>query len=173
MARHYTRRRFSGLGLRPINSNKNVFYSESAIGTSKVNTIIANAVDSPALAVTTDVGRGSTIKAIYLSFDMCGLAGTGVLQTCTVYLMKNPGANLTTPTPRTEGSSNEKKFIIKTWNYMTMRNQDGNPPYHFEGWIKIPKRYHRMGAADQWTIVTVCTTAAGHFTIQAIYKWYQ
>ncbi len=86
--------------------------------------------------------------------------------------MKNPGANLTTPTPRTEGSSNEKKFIIKTWNYMTMRNQDGNPPYHFEGWLKIPQRYQRMGAADQWVIVTVCTNAAAHFTLQAIYKWF-
>ncbi len=103
---------------------------------------------------------------------MCGLAGTGVLQTCTAFMMKNPGNNLTSPTPRTEGSSNEKKFIFKTWNYMTMRNQDGNPPYHWEGWIKIPKRYQRFGADDNLIITTACTTAAAHFSVMALYKWY-
>ncbi len=86
--------------------------------------------------------------------------------------MKNPGNNLTSPTPRTEGSSNEKKFIFKTWNYMTMRNQDGNPPYHWEGWVKIPKRYQRFGADDNLIITTACTNAAAHFSCMALYKWY-
>ncbi len=110
---------------------------------------VASAVDAPTTASAISVERGSTIKAIYLSLDICGLAATGVLQTTSVYMVKNPGTNLTLPAPRTEGTSNEKKFIFKTWNYMTMRNQDGNPPYHWEGWIKIPKRYQRMGTNDE------------------------
>ncbi len=167
------RRRNSGFSLRPVNSNKNIVYSESSIGTTRNDTVIADTVDSAALASVSQVERGSSIKSIYLSIDFCGLAATGVLQTCTIYLWKNPGANLTSPTPRTEGSSNEKKFIFRTFNYMTMRNQDGNPPYHWEGWIKVPKRYQRMGAADQFTITSACTTAAGHLSFMALYKWYK
>ncbi len=160
------------LSLRPVDSIKNVRYLEASIGTTIVNHVISNAVDNPVTSVTNDVKRGCTIKAIWLSFDICGLAGTGVQQTTTVYMMKNPGANLTPPNPRTEGSSNEKKFIFKEWNYMTMRNQDGNPPYHWEGWIKIPRRYQRQGTADQISLHWLCTNAAGHITIQSIYKWY-
>jgi len=152
---------------------KNVIYSESAIGTTKTDTLIVNTVDAPAITSAGDVQRGSTIKAVWLSLDFCGLAATGVLQTCTVYLMKNPGNNLTTPTPRTEGTSNEKKFIFKTWNYMTMRNQDGNPPYHWEGWVKIPKRYQRFGTADTLGLTSACTTAAAHMSTMALYKWYR
>ncbi len=169
----YRTRRNRGLALRPVNSNKNIVYLESSIGVARTDNRLVTTVDNATLADLDSVSRGSSVKAIYLSLDMCGLAGTGVLQTCTAYLMKNPGGSLTTPTPRTEGSSNEKKFIIKTWNYMTMRNQDGNPPYHWEGWVKIPKRYHRMGADDQWIITTACTTAAAHFSVMALYKWYQ
>ncbi len=161
-----------GLALRPVNSNKNVFYVETSIGTTIVTSAIANAVDAASLATTSEVTRGCSIKSIWISLDFCRLAATGVQQTCTVYLMKNPGNNLTPPNPRSEGSSNEKKFIIKTWNYMTMRNQDGNPPFHWEGWIKIPQRFQRMGASDEWEISSICTTAAGHLSLQAIYKWY-
>ncbi len=155
-----------------VNSTKNVVYIEDAIGTTKTNQILINAVDAATLASSIEVTRGCNIKAVWVSLDFCGLAATGVLQSTTVYLMKNPGANLTTPTPRSEGTSNEKKFIFKTWNQMTMRNQDGNPPYHWEGWIKIPKRYQRFGAADQLVMTFVCTTAAGHFSVMALYKWY-
>ncbi len=160
------------LALRPVDSIKNVRYLEASVGITAVNTVIANAVDTPTTAVTNDVKRGCSIKAVWISLDICGLAGTGVLQTTTCYLMKNPGANLTPPTPRTEGSSNEKKFIFKTWNYMTMRNQDGNPPYHWEGWVKIPKRYQRFGTDDQLQLVFACTTAAGHLSLMSLYKWY-
>ncbi len=160
------------LALRPVDSIKNVRYLEASTGVTAQNTVMANAVDTPTTATTNDVKRGCTIKAIWISLDICGLAATGVLQTTSCYMMKNPGANLTPPTPRTEGSSNEKKFIFKTWNYMTMRNQDGNPPYHWEGWVKIPRRYQRMGTNDQIQLVFATTTAAGHLSLLSLYKWY-
>ncbi len=160
-------------GPRPvINSIKNVFYAELSTGTTAVNTILAKAVDAPVTAVASDCLRGCIIKAIWVSFDVCGLAATGVLQTTSMFLIKNPGANLTLPSPRSEGTSNEKKFIFKTWNAMTMRNQDGNVPYHWEGWIKIPKRYQRMGTDDLIQMRFLTTTAAGHASVQSIYKWY-
>ncbi len=166
-------RRNSGMGLRPVDSMKNVVYLEASTGTAATENIIALAVDTPTTAVANAVQRGSVIKNVWISLDVCGLAATGVLQTTTMYLFKNPGSNLTAPIPRTEGTSNEKKHIFKTWNAMTMRNQDGNVPYHWEGWVKIPKRFQRFGTDDRLAIITATTTAAGHSTFNFIYKWFR
>ncbi len=166
----YQKRSF---GLRPVNSNKNVVYLTGSLTTTSLIQPWATTVNNATLTVQDEVERGSSLKAVYVTLDMCGLAATGILQVTTVYLMKNPGDNLTPPQPRTEGTSNEKKFIFKTWNYMTMRNQDGNPPYHWEGWVKIPKRYQRMGADDQFVIVSRNNSATGHISSSFIYKWYK
>ncbi len=133
---------------------------------------IAKAVNSPSNTVTTDCHHGSTIKAIWVSLDMCGLGASGGLVDGIVYLIKNPGANLTPPGTLAVGSSNEKKFVIKMWSAMLMRNQDGNPPYHWEGWIKIPKRYQRMGTDDIWQLVWGLDGASGHGFYNVIYKEY-
>ncbi len=168
---HYRRRASSRI--RPvINSVKNVQFTELSTGTTIQNVVLSSAVDAPVTGTSNAVLRGCIIKAIWLSIDVCGLAATGVLQSTSFYLIKNPGSNLTLPTPRTEGTSNEKKFIFKTWNAMTMRNQDGNTPYHWEGWIPIPKRYQRQGTADLLQIAFATTTAAGHASIATLYKWY-
>lgn len=161
--------------MRPIiTSIKNqVLFAGGSVG-SVQNTILAKAVTSPSPTVNSDVSHGCIIKAIWLSVDGCGLAGTGVLNNMFFYLMKNPGNNLTPPSPTAWGTSNEKKFIIKAWSFMIMRNQDGNVPFHWEGWIKIPKRYHRMGTDDVWQIVFENSAAVtGHFKSEAIYKWYR
>ncbi len=162
-----------GLGLRPVNSNKNIVFIVDTPGVAITSTTFVNTVDSAALASTIDVERGCSIKAFWISLDFCGLAASGVQQTTRVYIIKNPGSNLVNPLPGTEGSSNEKKFIFKEWQQMTMRNQDGNPPYHWEGWIKIPKRYQRFGANDLLQVVYATTSAAGHISMQIIYKWYK
>ena len=142
--RGFSRNR-NALSLRPVNSIKNVFVAQYGISSSRVDQNLAKAVTSPSPTVASDVSHGSTIKAIWFVLDVCGLAGSGVLNVFDAYLMKNPGANLDPPNPISQGTSNEKKFIIKSWRQMIMRNQDGIFPYHWEGWIKIPKRYQRMG----------------------------
>ncbi len=156
-----------------INSIKNVHNEGFGITSTQTNKNLVKAVDNPVTTVTNDVQRGCVIKAIWISFDVCGIGGTGVLNIADAYLIKNPGANLTLPNPISQGSSNEKKFIFKTWHAMIMRNQDGNVPYHWEGWVKIPKRYQRFGTDDTLLVSVVCTAAlTGHASIQAIYKWY-
>ncbi len=148
----------------------------AAVGTdgSRTGVLLAKAVNSPVNTVTTDTSQGCVIKALWLSFDICGLAGTGVLNNAFMYLFKNPGDSLTPPDPDSVGSSNEKKFIIRQWHAMSMRNQDGNNPYHWEGWIRIPKRYHRMGTDDTWSFqIQMTATLTGHFSLECIYKWYR
>ncbi len=169
MGRRFTNRK---LRLVTINSEKHVV--DFTIGTTVATQtgLIAKAVTAPSNTISTDCHRGGTIKAIWLSLDFCGLAASGVNQKTVAYLIKNPGDNLTEPGTFSVGTSNEKKFVIKMWSAMTMRNQEGNPPYHWEGWIKIPKRYQRMGTDDTWQYVIGVNSATGHSFVNAIYKEY-
>ncbi len=155
-----------------VNSEKHIVDTVLALDTTTKTQIIAKAVTAPSNTVDTDCHRGGVIKAIWVSLDMCGLGATGVNVRALTYLMKNPGNNLTPPGVFAVGTSNEKKFVIKMWSQMVMRNQDGNPPYHWEGWVKIPKRYQRMGTDDTWALTSGVNSATGHFFVNVIYKEY-
>ncbi len=169
------RRRGFSRGMRPIiTSIKNVTVSSAGVLGTIQNILVAKAVTTPNPGVKNDVSHGCIIKAIWISIDFCGLAGTGVLNIIDAYLIKSPGDNLTLPLANAVGGSNEKKFVVKQWEYMAMRNQDGNPPYHWEGWVKLPRRYHRMGTDDTWRIgFSATATLTGHISTQCIYKWYR
>ncbi len=153
---------------------KNTLVSTGGLTGTQVNKTIAKAVNSPSSAsAPEEVVHGSIVKAIWIALDACG---TGVLEVANNfdgYLFKNPGASLTPPAPISVGTSNEKKFVIKQWHAMIMSTGEGNNPVHWEGWIKIPKRYQRMGTDDVWQIVMQSTASnTGLFSIQAIYKWF-
>ncbi len=148
-------------------------YQEDSTGTTVQSKNLVISVSNAVNTSTAQVERGCTIKSIWISLDFCGLSASGVLAVTRVYLIKNPGANLTAPDPGTEGASNEKKFIFKEWSQMTMRNQDGNPPYHWEGWVKIPRQYQRFGTDDSIQLVYDISVGAGHISVQAIYKWFR
>ncbi len=171
----YRRRGFSGRNRGIIiNSTKNV--KDDSFGTSGTASArtIAIAKISPDNLNTNEVSIGCKIKAIYVVINGCGLGGTGVLNDMGIYLFKNPGNNLTPPGVFVTGSSNEKKFIIRQWKFMIMRNQDGNLPFHWEGWLKVPRGYQRMGTDDVWQLVFANTaTLTGHASYMVIYKWYQ
>ncbi len=155
-----------------INSEKHIVDKSVSLTTTNTVTLLAKAVTAPSNTVDTDCHRGGNIKAIWVSIDFCGLAATGVLQKTLAYLIKNPGDNLLPPGVFAVGTSNEKKFVCKMWTQMTMRNQDGNPPYHWEGWVKLPKRYQRMGTDDTWSIVWATNSDTGHGYVNVIYKEY-
>ncbi len=153
------------------NSIKNSATFSGAVGVANTVQEIVTATANPLNTAADEVENGCRIKAIWISLDFCGLAASGVLQVIGAYLQKNVGANLSNPSPFAVGNSNEKRFIIKEWSAMTMRNQDGNPPYHWEGWVRIPKYHQRMATDDLWQLVLRADTAAGHFTVKFVYKW--
>ncbi len=157
-----------------INSIKNQTQFSIGVTGTQTNLVLAKAVNTPLSTVQGDVSQGCIIKAIYCILDGCGLAASGVLNNMDFYLMKNPGANLVQPIPISVGTSNEKKFVFKTWHFMIMRNQDGNTPFHWEGWVKIPKRYQRFGTDDILNLVVAsAASTTGHFSGMCIYKWYR
>ncbi len=166
----YGRRRTTGI----VNSITNRFNAAFGVTGTTASVVISKAVNTPLSTVQTDVSQGCIIKAIYVSIDGCGLGGTGVLNNLDFYLFKSVGDNLTPPAPISAGASNEKRFIIKFWHFMIMRNQDGNTPFHWEGWVRIPKKYQRMATDDTWRLVHACSaTLTGHMSFNMIYKWYR
>ncbi len=158
--------------LAPVVSIKNVVDSFDTVTPALQTAEIAIAKDSPINTVNAEVKRGCYIKAIWVSFDVCGTGTSGIIQKTILYVFKNTGNNLTPPGPATVGTSNEKRFVIKMWQFMTMRNQDGNPPFHWEGWVRIPKSMQRMATDDKWQFVWANDSLTGHLTSQFIYKWY-
>ncbi len=170
----FMQRRGSSLG-RMINSRKNVVSAFTGLNAGTDGTLaIATAQDNPTLAVTNDVAFGCVIKAIWVEFWCYATQdiGEGVTTGLDAYIIKNPGTNLTNPTPGTIGSSNEKKFIFRTWKGLIGQRTDGSPPYNFRGWIKIPKRYQRMGANDLFSFVFRSTGTNIIMCTNFIYKWY-
>ncbi len=174
MPGRYSTRRRGNFPRSIVTSIKNVHDKQDSVIDTIVTDIFAKAVTAPAPTVTSDIAHGSIIKSVWISLDFCGTLGSGVSNSIFVYMMKNPGNNLTPPSADAVGSSNEKKFVFKQWTAMAMRIQDGPTPYHWEGWIKIPKRYQRMGTDDTLSMSYEASTAgAGLITYQAIYKWYR
>lgn len=161
------------MSLNVIRSIKNQHTVAFGITATNVIKNFAKAVTTPSPTVSSDVAHGCIIKAVWVRIDVCGLAGSGVSNNFHAFIWKNPGNNLTAPSAESVGTSNEKKFVFKEWSAMIMRNQDGNNPYHWEGWLKIPKRYQRMGTDDTLQFVIRCTTGVtGLASIEMIYKWY-
>ncbi len=140
-----------------------------------VNVTVAKAVNTPLSTVATDVSQGCKISAIWLELWVYASEEiiAGVTNAFDAYIIKNPGNNLTLPTPGSQGTSNEKKFIIKTWKGMMGARTQGALPYSWRGWIKIPKLYQRMGTDDIWNFFFVSNGTNAIVCTQFIYKWYR
>ncbi len=159
-----------------VNSIKNQPNSFTA-GAAGVNTfvLIAKAVNTPLSTVATDVSQGCQIKAvwlelwIYASEEQIPAITNGI----DAYIWKNPGANLTAPTPGSVGTSNEKKFVFKSFKGLVGARTQGSLPYSWRGWMKIPKIYQRMGTDDLLQLVFVGTGADVIVCTNFIYKWYR
>ncbi len=174
--RFYGRRRTRNFARPVIDSNKNIVSAFTALADgTKLNVTIAEAQDSATLAVSKDVERGCVIKAIWIEFWISATAvvAPAVTNGIDCYLWKNPGSNLTSPTPGTEGTSNEKRFIFRVWKGLIGTRTEGFEPYTFKGWIKIPKGKQRMAANDLWQIVLLSSGVNAIFCHKFVYKWYK
>ncbi len=173
--RYSTRRSFRRPLGTIINSEKNVVSNLTAgvAGTATVLNL-ALAVDSADNTVVTQVTRRSKIYKIWIEIwaTASATATEGVSTTFEAYIIKNPGSNLTNPTPGTIGSSNEKKFIFKTWKGLIASRKEGFPPYVWRGWIKVPRVYQRMGTDDVIQLVLIFVGVNGILCSNVVYKWY-
>ncbi len=171
----FPRRRFSGFRnrIRPmVHSLKTETNVVNALTASTNNTfVVVIAVDNPATTTSNQIKNGSSVKAFWYEFWYYGLSASNTNDIIDMYVMKNPGNNLTPPNPGTVGTSNEKKFVLKEWKGLAGNKSLGGSPYQWRGWIKIPKRYQRMGTDDRIVIVTR-TPTTGQLCQKVIAKYY-
>ncbi len=159
-----------------VSSEKNQISQFTAFASgAKQGITIAQAVNAADNLIVTDVTRDCHIYKIWVEFWVSASAETavGVTTGFDAYMFKNPGANLTSPVPGTVGSSNEKKFVFKTWKGLIGARTQGFPAYMWRGWVKVPKVYQRMGTDDLIQIVGVSTGVNAVFCHTFIYKWFK
>ncbi len=165
----------SALRLRPIQRIKHVVDVEGLVDNSPVVSVdLVIASDTPDLASTPEVITGSTVHGIYLKLEgvMVGGSGRPQFYFC---LFKNPGGNLAALgfDPRAIGSNDNKRFVFHQEMVMLSTIAGTLPRVIFNGVIKIPKGFSRMGPNDKLSmnIVTGSTaTIQADWCAQAHYK---
>ncbi len=160
------------LRLRPVMSQKHVVDAEGSQVTTQSTVDLVEVVDNPTVAATNEVPVGSTVNSIYLRVEALHAAGAG-RPNFYIYVMKNPGANLSLPQANSVGGSDEKRFIIH--QEMVMLSGDagnGLPRTIFAGVIRIPRGYKRFGIKDKLQLALRGGTSSMtyDFCVQCIYK---
>jgi len=171
--RNFRGRRFAPRMRPVINSIKNETSSiDALVASTNTTRSLVIADDTHDTAVASSVINGCIIKAVWIEFWYYGLSAGNTNDIIDIYLIKNPGNNLTLPNPGTTGQSNEKKFIFHEWRGLGGNKSLGGVPYNQKGrWFKIPKRYQRFGTDDRLQLVARSPTT-GNFCLKSIYKWY-
>ncbi len=159
------------LNLRPIRSIKHVvdIQSSLAAGGNQENQDLVSALDSPTTANVDSVEIGSRVSSIYLNVQVYATSEAS-LANVYMFIIKNPGGNITPPAANAVGASDNKKFVI----HQEMRMMGGAtteiPITLFNGVIKIPRGYQRMGTNDILQLSVQTPGNAIDYCVQCIYK---
>ncbi len=172
-------RRSNALRLRPVNSLKHIVDIVTSTVTAVVTTApVIIAVDSPTLSNPEQVHQGSTVSAIFLSVEVFATNAFAGVPNIYMYVIKNPGNNLTNPSPSGTGIFDEKRYIIHQEMTMVGNGALGSfPRTMFKGVIRIPPRLKRFGYKDRLNVVLQHTagetSGITNVCVQAIYKEFQ
>ncbi len=167
-------RRSRGMALRPIHRIKHVADSSATLAKNTVlpQTLVST-VDAPVLANFAEVETGAKVYGIYLNIQVASNEDTVVGAVPNVYMIvvKNPGGNLVFNNPNAIGSDDNKRFVIHQEMLMIENTgKGGNPKTLFNGVIKIPKGYSRMGPNDLVQVEIFSPAINIVFCLQAHYK---
>ncbi len=135
--------------LRPVNRIKHVVDRQIGIGLGVRDTSdLAEAVDAPVIANTTEVQTGCTINGIFLVVEVYATT-SAALSNVYMMIVKNPGSQLTFVNPNVIGGSTMKKFVIHQEMVMLQRVTNSNPRTLFKGVIVIPRHMRRFAPDDK------------------------
>ncbi len=169
----FRRSRNRGNSLRPINRIKHVTDVQvGATAGTTTDTNIINTVDSPTIASTNQVAKGSTINGIFVSLEVVATS-SAALSNCYMIILKNPGGNLTMPAPNVVGSNDNKRYVFHQEMVMLQQQTNSNPRSLFKGVIAIPKGYRRMTSGDLITIRVLAPGVNINFCLQTHYNEYR
>ncbi len=165
--------RFRGGSIRPVQRIKHVVDSSGTLGKGvEFEVPIVSATDTPSLADTDGVITGAKVNGIYLKIEVAAneiIAGV----TPNVYLAvwKNPGGNLTSPTPVGIGSNDNKRYVIhQEMILINATAQNANPRVLFNGVIVILKGMRRFGPNDVLSAIIQSENVGYAVCLQAHYK---
>ena len=159
-----------GMALRPVHRLKHVVDIQGGMvaNANTLNTLVTT-VDAPVLANVTEVETGSKINGIYLKVEANSVT-SAALANFYMYIIKNPGGNITPPSANLVGASDNKRFIIHQEMVMFQQVDNSNPRTIFAGVIAIPRGLRRFAPNDLLQIVVKSPGTQTNFCIQAIYK---
>ncbi len=167
------RYRSRGMALRPVNRIKHVVdFSGTLAKGVQFNLPIVQATDTPTLADTDGVETGAKVNGVYIHLEVASNDpfDAGVIPNFFFELVKNPGGNITLPSPAAVGGNDNKRFVIHQEMVMLNNLQGGNPRVVFNGVIVIPKGYRRFAPNDQLSIGIICPALDIVFCWQTHYK---
>ncbi len=161
------------MALRPVQRLKHVTDQSATLASATnlpLSVIIAK--DSPVLATEEEVQTGSTVNGIFLKVVVASNEAqvTGAIPNFYMIVFKNPGNNLTVPTPNAVGANDDKRFVIHQEMVMIQNVVSSNPTTVFNGVIKIPRGYKRFGPNDRLQVSFLCPAINVSVCLQAIYK---
>ncbi len=159
-----------GLRLRPVNRIKHVVDNQQGVtlGTTGFKNVII-ASDTPDLANPVEVQTGATVNAIYLRVEAYAVTA-GALANLYMVVGKNPGGNITMPTPNVVGVDDNKRFVIHQEMVMLEQKVNGNPRTLFNGVIVIPRGYRRFGPNDTLIVSFLAPGVDISICLQCHYK---
>ncbi len=173
------------MGLRPINSIKNVFDASGilAAGTNTSLALVTFGVRNADLATANEVDTGSKVSSVFFEIFFYTEGGELANEVPLVdwYVIKDGGnswgvtfnaTNL--PTPGATGTHINKRHILHEEKGLA---GGGNlsltgVPMVFKGVIRIPRGRQRWGESDVLR-VNARANFATKFCVKAIYKWYK
>ncbi len=158
-----------GLGLRPINSVKNIldgtFLGVAAGATTSV--ALAQVVNSYAGGVI-EVPIGAKISSIYLFVQVLPTLGTANVDW---FVAKVP-TGVALPIPGATGGSVARKYILHEEKGIPGNAGDGAYPLTFKGVIKIPRGRQRFAEGD-FIFLQIRGVDIYNACVKCIYKFYQ
>ncbi len=157
--------------LRPVHSIKHIVDLQGGLTAgAKTDSILVHAKDSPLTGTSApDVEVGSTVGSIFLNVQVAAV-GTAALANVYMYIMKNPGNNITEVNGNVVGVSDIRRWVIHQEMIMTEKNTTAIPRTLFKGVIKLPRGYKRFGIDDRLILSLFSPGVDYEFCAQCIYK---
>ncbi len=156
--------------LRPIHRIKHVVDTQFATAAGAIFDVsLVSTVDAPVLANTNEVETGSNVNGIYLHVEL-NITTAAALANAYLMVFKNPGNNLAMPNPNVVGADDNKRYVIHQEMLMMQQVANSNPRTIFNGVIRLPKGYRRMGPDDEVTVRVLTPGVAANWCLQAHYK---
>ncbi len=146
--------------------------SQQLAATVQLDQVLINTKDAPVLANTVEVETGSRVNGLYLKVEVASNEAfdSGAIPNVYMMISKNPGGNITLPSPAAVGASDNKRFVFHQEMIMLNNTIGGNPRVLFNGVIAIPKGYRRNAPNDQITISFISPALNIVICLQAHYK---